>query len=103
MVIYDIALKTPLGRKSGELVVSNENGKLSGFLSLLGHTEPIEGIVEENGKCSLKGTFVTLLNTICFTADGVINGEVLNLKIRSGSGTYEMVGALRRGQESDRQ
>ena len=38
MVIYDIALKTPLGRKSGELVVSNENGKLSGFLSLLGHT-----------------------------------------------------------------
>ena len=38
-----------LGKKKGELKAKIENGKLNGTLSLLGHTEPIEGSVDEKG------------------------------------------------------
>ena len=42
MKVYDILMNTPLGKKKGELKAKIENGKLSGFLSLFGNTEPIE-------------------------------------------------------------
>lgn len=96
MKIYDIFLSTPLGQKKGELKAKIENGKLMGFLSLLGHTEPIDGTVDENGNCSLKGKFITLMNTIDFKADGIINYDVLKLSLKGTRGVYEMAGALRR-------
>lgn len=45
MIVYDILMNTPLGQKKGELKAKIENGKLIGFLSLFGNTEPIEGSV----------------------------------------------------------
>lgn len=101
MEIYDILLNTPLGKKSGELSVNMENGKLLGFLSLLGHTEPIEGTIDKNGNCLFQGKVVTLLNTICFMADGIIKDDVLSLKIKSDSSIYEMKGTLRNRRERD--
>lgn len=94
MEVYDIFLNTPLGKKRGELRVNIENGKLIGFLSLFGHTELIEGTVDENGKCLLAGKFITLLNTVSFSADGVINHDILNLKVKSGGSVYEMEGVI---------
>lgn len=101
MKIYDISLITPLGKKKGELKAEIENGKLTDFFSLLGHTEPIVGTVDENDHCSLKGKFVTLINTIHFTADGTINYDTMQLTIKGESSTYEMVGVLRKKEECD--
>ena len=101
MEIYDVFLNTPLGKKYGELSACIENGKLMGFLSLLGHTESIEGTVDEDGNCAIKGKFITLLNTIYFTADGMIKRGVLDLNIRSDSNTYEMKGTLRGEKEQN--
>ena len=102
MKIYDVLLHTPLGKKHGELKANIENGKLTGDLSLLGHTEPIEGTVDESGKCSLKGKIVTLLRTIDFSADGSINYDALRLSIKGESSIYEMIGALRAQEECDK-
>ena len=99
MSIYDILLSTPLGKKRGELTAKVENGKLVGYLSLLGHTEPIDGSVDENGNCELKGKLITLLNTIPFTADGMIKQDSLRLRVRGGRGIYEMLGASRQQEE----
>lgn len=101
MSIYDILLSTPLGKKRGELTAKVENGKLVGYLSLLGHTEPIDGSVDENGNCELKGKLITLLNTIPFTADGTIKRDSLRLRVRGKRGIYEMLGASRRQEERD--
>lgn len=101
MKIYDIFLSTPLGKKKGELKAKIENGELIGFLSLLRHTEPITGTVDESGRCSLKGKFITLLNTIDFTADGTINCDTLRLRLTGASGAYEMIGAKHKQEECD--
>lgn len=96
MQIYDIILNTPIGKKSGELKAKIENGKLHGTLALLCRTEEISGTVDENGKCFLKGKFVTLLKTVNFTADGTINLEGIHLKVTGDGKMYDMIGALRR-------
>lgn len=102
MNVYDILLYTPLGKKQGELRAKIGNGRLLGFLSLFGHTEPIEGTVDENGVCSLQGSFITLLNTVAFTADGTISPDALHLAVKGGGGCYEMLGTLRRQEGCDR-
>ncbi len=99
---YDILMNTPLGKKKGELKAKIENGKLTGFLSLFGNTEPIEGTVDEKGNCSLKGRFMTLMKSVDFTADGTIDLEALRLAVKGDCGYYEIMGQLRRQGGSDR-
>ena len=101
MKIYDILLHTPIGKRKGELKAKIENGKLTGFLSLFGHTEPIEGTVDESGKCSLKGKFITLIKSVDFTADGTIDWDALRLTVKGDCGYYEIMGQLRKQGERD--
>lgn len=101
MKIYDVLMNTPLGKRKGELKAKIENGKLTGFLSLFGHTEPIEGTVDENGNCSLKGKFITLMQSVEFTADGTIDWDTLRLAIKGDCGYYEIIGQLRKQGERD--
>lgn len=101
MEIYDVLMNTPLGKRKGELKAKIENGKLTGFLSLFGHTEPIEGTVDENGNCSLKGKFITLMQSVDFTADGIIDRDTLCLALKGSGGCYEIMGQRRRQGERD--
>ena len=101
MKIYDIILHTPLGKKAGELKAKIENGKLSGFLSVLGHTEPIEGTVDENGNCSVKGRLHSLMKSVDFTADGTIDYDALRLAVKADASYYEIMGQLRKQKERD--
>lgn len=96
MIIYDILMNTPLGQKKGELKAKIENGKLIGFLSLFGNTEPIEGSVDEDGRCSLKGRFITLMKSVDFTADGTIDIDTMRLAVKGDRGCYEITGRLHR-------
>lgn len=95
MKIYDILMNTPLGQKKGELKAKIENGRLTGFLSLFGNTELIEGTVDEKGNCSLKGRFITLMKSVDFTADGTIDRDIMRLALKGERGHYEITGRLR--------
>lgn len=101
MKIYDVLMNTPLGKRKGELKAKIENGKLIGFLSLFGHTEPIEGTVDENGNCFLRGKFITLMQSVDFTADGTIDFDALRLAVKGDCGYYEIMGQRRRQGEND--
>lgn len=102
MRIYDIILHTPLGKKAGELKAKIENGKIHGSLSVLGHTEPVEGTVDAQGKCTLKGRISSLMKTMDFTADGTIDFDALRLAVKADAGYYEIMGQLRK-QSASRQ
>lgn len=100
MRVYDIILHTPLGKRKGELKALIENGRLNGFLSVLGHTEPMEGTVDESGRCALRGKFVSLMKSVSFTADGTIAPDALRLAVKGDVG-YEIVGRRRDKKERD--
>lgn len=96
MKIYDILMNTPIGQRKGNISAKIENGKLQGFLSLFGNTNPIEGNVDGNGNCSLKGKFVTLMKSVDFTANGTIDPDVIRLALKGDCGYYEIIGQLRK-------
>lgn len=100
MKSYDVLLHTPIGKRKGEMKVKIENGKLIGFLSLFGNTEPIEGSVDENGDCALHGKFITLLKPVDFTAVGTICRDDLQFILKGESGTYKLMGSSQNGKES---
>ena len=52
--------------------------------------------VDENGKCSLKGKFITLMKSVDFTADGTIDPDIVRLAIKGDCSYYEIMGQLRK-------
>ena len=98
---YDVLLHTPIGKRKGEMNIKIENGTLIGFLSLFGNTEPIEGMVDERGQCSLCGKFTTLMKSVMFQANGRIQSDRLQLAMLCDSGSYQLEGTPSSAKEVD--
>lgn len=89
---YNISMQTPIGKKHGLITVSSDGGVIRGILSVLNHSEPFEGMIDQNGCCSIKGKIVTLLKTVQYTANGVINEENIRLKVEAVNKIFEVTG-----------
>lgn len=89
---YSIVMKTPLGKKYGILEVSVSENILSGWLDILGHKEPFNGIIDSNGNCSVNGTFITLMRTVSFSATGKLTASAVNLQIKDERNVFELSG-----------
>ena len=61
------------------LLIQQEGSCLTGWLEILRHKERIDGSVDENGNCQIKGIFITLLNTVPFVATGRMTDSCIHL------------------------
>lgn len=95
MIIYDIQMLTPLGKKYGQMHVESQNGRLSGMLSLLGESQPIDGRVQSDGRCEFSGRLITLLNTIEYCAKGTINSDQIQFSMEGRGKVYPVTGIRR--------
>ena len=77
--LYEVYMYTPMGTKSGLLLIQQEGICLSGWLDILMDKEPIVGTIDEEGNCQIKGVFITLLNLVHFTATGRITDSQIDL------------------------
>lgn len=89
---YNISMQTPIGKKHGLITVSSDGGLIKGTLSVLNHSEPFEGVIDDNGTCSIKGKIVTLLRTVQYTAKGAINEDSVRLKVEAVNKSFEVTG-----------
>ena len=88
MIIYDIQMLTPLGKKYGQMHVESQNGRLSGMLSLLGESQPIDGRVQSD-------RLITLLNTIEYCAKGTIDSDQIQFSMEGRGKVYPVTGIRR--------
>lgn len=84
---YEILLHTPLGERQGSLLLQEENGHVSGTLSLMGFDNPVSGICRD-GTVTLEHRLHTLVSDLeCRTelrpAEGTIRSAVRTGTIRS--------------------
>lgn len=89
---YAIIMKTPLGDRLGQLSLDCEQGICHGVMTLLGTRSGITGTLEPGGRCELRGLLCTLLQTIPYTAAGIMNPERLSLTLRAGSRSFRLDG-----------
>ena len=90
--VYEIMMYTPLGSKKGMMSCRIKNGIINGQLYILKHSEPFEGVIDEDGNCKIKGKIVTMLKAACYTGIGRITASLVELKVYYGRGEYELCG-----------
>lgn len=92
---YEVRMYTPMGAKPGVLLVIQEGVHLNGWLDILGHREPVKGTVDQDGNCRIEGIFITLMNTISFTANGKISDSYVDLYMEAKENRYfRMTGSV---------
>jgi len=99
MTEYIIAMETPLGSKRGTMYINISPPVLSGQLRILRGTEPLYGVIDEHGFCTLRGKIKTLMREIDYTATGTIGRKIMELTVRGGSNIFQITGTARDGQE----
>lgn len=90
--IYNVVLATELGNKSGTMRLFVNKTKISGFLSILKHTEPFYGYIDTDGITRLHGKIVTLIKEISYTASGKITKDSLTLNLQLEKSNYILRG-----------
>ena len=95
MQLYDIQMLTPLGKKYGQMHIQSSDGRLSGMLSLLGESQPIEGTVQSDGTCEFCGRLITLLHTIEYRANGLIGPDEIQFSIAGRGRVFQVTGTRR--------
>lgn len=97
--VYMICMQTPLGKREGTLIAEKDREILSGWLDILKHREPFEGVVDADGNCTISGELVTLTRRMAYVATGQISDSSLHLKVKGERNIYELSGIAR--QESE--
>lgn len=97
---YDIIMRTPLGKRQGQLRLNIQGSQISGDLEILGHTNPICGHMESDGRYHLEGQVVTLLRAFPFTAQGQMQSDSIYLTLQSHPHTFQIQGALAAQEEA---
>ena len=89
---YNVRMYTPLGAKKGTLTVERKESQLKGFLNILGHKEPFEGIVDKMGNCRITGLYITLLREVSYVATGKISSSSVHLQVKGQRNVFELSG-----------
>lgn len=91
---YRIQMQTPLGSRAGTMEVQIEEPRLWGNLNVLKHVEPFEGTIDASGACRIRGTLVTLMSSIPYTASGQLTPDSLSLFLEGGRNLFPVTGTV---------
>ena len=90
---YTISMSTPLGMKTGTLILTEENGILTGSIRALGKNNPITNGKYNKNEFEFSGTLNTMLSKIKYTAKGTINGDTLQATADTKYGVMNINGS----------
>lgn len=79
---YNVRMYTPMGEKKGTLTAERRGNELKGWLNILGHKEPFEGVVDKVGNCRITGLYITLLRDVSYVATGKISSSSIHLQVK---------------------
>lgn len=90
--IYTVTLSVPLGTRDGKLCLQEDNGKVTGWLEVMNHRNPLSGTLSQDGTILLEGKIKTLINSIDYTASGTLCENKISLNVKAGKDVYSAVG-----------
>ncbi|MGN0369326.1 MAG: hypothetical protein ACI4EW_02145 [Butyrivibrio sp.] len=90
--LYSVIMHTSLGKKHGTLYASVSGAILNGWLDILKHKEPFEGVIDNSGNCRIIGKFTTLMRTVSFVASGTMTESFVKLKLYGDRNVFELSG-----------
>lgn len=89
---YNITMNTPIGSRYGTISISLENSRIFGTLNLLEHSEPLSGLIDGEGNCTIYGKLKTLMRTVEYTAIGKITEKAIELSMKGERNIFKITG-----------
>ena len=91
---YDLEMRTPLGKRRGNLELMIWKNYLNGSLTMFARTIPIKGGTINGNNIAFNGVMQTLMSTLPYQAQGSIHTTCLELEIATERGKYPTSGVL---------
>lgn len=89
---YQVMLKTPMGVKKGELTLQDENGILTGFMTVMGKENPITPGTTDGIAFHFTGEMKTAVGKLAYDCSGSVNGEELTGTVKTKKGNLALSG-----------
>ena len=89
---YAITMKTPMGVKKGEMLLVEENGALSGKLTVKDKINPFEGGSVDGDSFHFSGTLQSAMGKMDYECTGKVNGDALEASAVAKRGTLTITG-----------
>ena len=83
---FSIVMQTSIGKRYGTMTVEWKEECISGFLTILEHTEAFQGCVDESGNCRIEGKIISLIAT------GKINTTMIQLILKGEKNVFALSG-----------
>ena len=91
---YKIEMFTPIGVRCGSIAMDIQKNRITGFMTLLDHENPIEGTVMPTGQCKISGFLTTPSQNFYYTASGTLTRTALCLALSYKTYQYHINGTL---------
>ncbi|WP_101698553.1 hypothetical protein [Clostridium minihomine] len=89
---YRISLRTPLGVQNGIITFVNKEGALSGSIRAMGNVSFFRNGKIDGNRFEFSGILNAGLLNLKYTAQGVVDGEKLQVTAVTSYGTFLIVG-----------
>ncbi|MCD8086548.1 MAG: hypothetical protein LUF28_09575 [Clostridiales bacterium] len=89
---YRIQVQTPMGMRRGFLELALGGPALTGVLTVMGRREPVEGVLNRDGSCTIYGRLRAVSKEFSFSAVGRVDCQKLTLTVTSGRSTFQVTG-----------
>ena len=90
---YKICLSVPIGQREGSMYICESDGRLNGWLEVMGKQNDISGFMHADGSIEISGTIQTLISRIAYAAKGTIIEDAISLKLIATCGeAYHVFG-----------
>ena len=90
---YKICLSVPIGQREGSMYICESDGRLNGWMEVMGKQNHIAGFMHADGSIEISGTIQTLVSQISYAAKGTIIDDAVSLNLIATSGAiYHVFG-----------
>lgn len=99
--VFDIAMRVPLGQRTGVLRLIEQDDRLCGTLEALGSCNAVTGTMGEGGQLEFGGQMRSRLRTFSYRAYGQITGHMIELTVVGDRYTFPVTGVERTADDKE--
>lgn len=89
---YEITLKSPMGLKRGNLLVTTQAEQMIGTIDILNHVNEFKGQISDNGEFEVIDEIKTSVGQVPYDLKGKICGDEMQALMETSKGIMEVVG-----------
>lgn len=89
---YEVSLKTPMGLKKGELILSDAEGIITGKMVVMGKENEIDPGKSDGDNLTFSGKLKTAMGVVPYTCEASVSGGTISGTVKTKKGDMSLTG-----------